>query len=137
MHTFKSLLCLVFFFLITLHSFSQKQKLSGKITDLNGAPLSNASIKIKSSSTGTVSNKDGSFSIEAEPGDVLEITSVGFKAQTFSQVATDMVIKLEPSFGEITEVIVTGSRGAARVRTESPVPVDVIRVNDAAKTTGK
>jgi iron complex outermembrane receptor protein len=37
----------------------------------------------------------------------------------------------------IEEVVVIGTRGGARIRTESPVPVDVIRVGDLAINSGR
>ncbi|MFN5375874.1 MAG: hypothetical protein ACK492_05930, partial [Chitinophagaceae bacterium] len=37
----------------------------------------------------------------------------------------------------IEEVVVIGTRGGARIRTESPVPVDVIRVGDLIMNSGR
>ncbi|MEY3187410.1 MAG: hypothetical protein RL675_1240, partial [Bacteroidota bacterium] len=37
----------------------------------------------------------------------------------------------------IDEVVVIGTRGGARTKTESPVPVDVIRVGDLAINSGR
>ena len=37
----------------------------------------------------------------------------------------------------IDEVVVIGTRGGTRIRTESPVPVDVIRVGDLIMNSGR
>ncbi|MEO5891892.1 MAG: TonB-dependent receptor [Ferruginibacter sp.] len=138
MRYIKSSLTIILIVLLSMPAFSQKQKVTGKITDTSGSPVGSVSIRAKSSGTSAVTSKDGSFSIDAIADDVLEITSVGFKMQSFSlKGQTDVSVQLEPSYGEISEVILVGSRGAGRVKTESPVPVDVIRVNDAAMITAK
>ena len=138
MHFLKPIVSIILFSFFTLHCFSQKQTVTGKITTQTGTPLESVSIRVRSSGEGSRTDKNGFFSINAKPDDVLEISSVGFKVQTVElKGQTDLGIKLQPSFAELSEVIMVGSRGAGRVKTESPVPVDVIHVNDAAQTTAK
>ena len=138
MNYFKPLLTLLVFYFLSFEAFSQKQSITGKITESNGTPVASATVRVKSSGASTVTDKDGAFSIEAKSDDVLEITSVGFKAETYKlKGQSDVVIKLQASVTQLGEVVMVGSRGAGRVRTESPVPIDVIHVNDAAQVTAK
>lgn len=65
-------------------------KISGKITDLNGLPLSGATIKKiigeNSYKVGTIANNDGKFSLEdssAKDNDEFLITYIGFTPQRF------------------------------------------------------
>ena len=54
--------------------------ISGTISDSDG-PLPGASIIVQGSNVGVTSDFDGNFTIEANEGDVLELSYVGFKTQ--------------------------------------------------------
>ena len=54
--------------------------ISGTISDPDG-PLPGASIVVQGSNIGVTSDFNGNFSIEANEGDVLELSYVGFKTQ--------------------------------------------------------
>jgi len=64
------------FFFCACPVFSQ-QKISGFIKDIENLPVPGATIVIKNSKIGAYSMADGSFTIEAKPGDFLNISSVG------------------------------------------------------------
>jgi iron complex outermembrane receptor protein len=135
---FKFLLSFIVLALLSLQVVAQQQTIKGKITDAAGAAVSGATVKVKSTGSSVVTDKDGGFTVEAKPDDVLETSFVGLKSQNFKvKGQTDIVIKMEASVSSLGEVVVTGSRAGARVKTESPVPVDVIHVNDAAQVTAK
>src|SRR5450755_1976379 len=111
--------------------------ITGKVTDKrSGTPMPDVSIKIKSSKKGTVTNPEGIFKLQANPDDVLEFSAVGFKSQSVKLNGTsELSITLEQSLTDLSEVVVTGNRGAPRVKTESPVPVDVVKLNSLEQTT--
>ena len=133
----------VFFFtfvlLLCLQTASAQSIIKGKITDSkSGTPVPGASVKVKATKKGTTTGNDGVFSLPASANDVLEISFVGYKTQTVKVgESTDITVGLEASTSELNEVVVVGNRGAPRVRTESPVPVDVIKVNQIGETTAK
>lgn len=124
--------------IISLSSFAQKRTLTGKVTDAtNGSPLQGVSVKIKSGG-GTQTNSDGTFSISAASGDVLVFSSVGYGDETVTVgTETTLTIKLQPFFVDLGPVVTVGSRAGARVKTESPVPVDVININQAGQVTAR
>jgi TonB-dependent starch-binding outer membrane protein SusC len=66
-------------FLITLPVFAQTPA-SGTITGKDGAPVAGATIAVKNKKINAVSGADGKFTIAANTGDVLIITSVGYDA---------------------------------------------------------
>jgi iron complex outermembrane recepter protein len=111
--------------------------ITGKVTDLKtGAAIPGVSIKNKSSKKGTATNGDGVFTIQASSSDDLEITAVGYKSQTIKAGnQTVLSITLDQSSTDLGEVVVTGNRGFARVRTESAVPVDIVHLNSLEQTT--
>jgi iron complex outermembrane recepter protein len=124
---------------ISASVFSQTQTISGKITDSKtGAPLSDVSIKVKGARKGTITNKEGAFSIAVAPTDKLEISYVGYKTQTLTVGSqTSFSITMENISTELGEVVFVGSRGAARAKIETPVPVDIIKVNQVGLPTAK
>ena len=62
---------------------AQKQKVTGTIVDANGEPIIGASILVKGSSTGTVTDLDGNFTLDNVPANgSLVVSYVGFASQT-------------------------------------------------------
>jgi iron complex outermembrane recepter protein len=110
---------------------------TGKVTDAkSGAPISGASIRLNSSATGTSTSAEGIFKIQAKTGDKLEISFIGYKTQSLKlATGTELSIALELNASELNEVVVTGNRGMPRVRTESAVPVDIVKLNTLEQTT--
>ncbi len=139
MRNSKLIYLLTVLLITSLHVFAQNKVLQGKITDAaTNTPLEGVSIKVKNTTTGTISAADGSFQISVEQGAVLEISSVGYLDQTVSTANLSSVdIKLVSATTELAQVVVVGNRGAARSATESAVPVDVINVNSLRQTTAK
>jgi iron complex outermembrane receptor protein len=134
----KELLTVVMVFLLSYQPlFAQKQTISGKITDSKGIPIEGASVKIKSTKAGTSTEKDGSFTLQALPTDFLEIMSVGFKTRVVPANSKSFNFSLEAISVDLQEVVLVGSRKGGRVKTESPVPVDIINLNQAGTPTAK
>ena len=119
---------------------AQAQKtITGKIVDnKTGSPLAGASIRVKGTKKGTSTLPDGTFTIQAIPRDILEVSIIGYAAQAIPVTeAATLTIGLEPVSAELTQLVFVGSRGAARTKTESPVPVDVININQAGITSAR
>ncbi len=125
------------FFLFTISSFAQ-QTLTGRITDINGNPLSGVSVKVVGTSRGALTNNAGEFTIQAGSGDVLEVTIIGYKKQNIAiGSGAALSIVMESEVTELGEVVFVGTRGGGRAKTETPVPVDVIRINQVGLPTAK
>ncbi|PJJ07811.1 TonB-linked SusC/RagA family outer membrane protein [Flavobacterium sp. 1] len=62
-------------------------KISGKVTDNSGKPIPGATILIEGTSSGVQTDFDGSYTIEAEEGQILVFSCIGFKTikQTIGQ----------------------------------------------------
>ena len=123
---------------LTSYVLFAQQPLTGRVTDTKtGSPLAGVSIKIKGGH-GTSTDNEGYFKIHAAPGATLEISSVGFQPQVLivgSQ--TSLQIVLSPATVNLDEMVVVGTRGGARSRVQSPVPVDIIGVNSLSSSTAK
>lgn len=125
--------------LITSQVLAQKQTISGKITDAsNNNPLAGVSVRIKSSSIGTTTNTEGVFTIEANPNDVLDISIVGYFPQSLNiNGRTEINISLSSVATDLSEVVLVGTRRAGRVKTETPVPVDVVNIGQVSLPTAR
>lgn len=88
----------------------QRQTVTGTVKDANGEPIVGASITIKGSTTGAITNIDGRFSIVAAPGTVLQISYVSYKPQTIAvrNGVTHYNITLEEDRQSLNEVVVVG-----------------------------
>jgi iron complex outermembrane receptor protein len=134
----KQIFAIFIFSLFSMAAFSQKHRVTGKVTVPPGVPLEGVSIKVKSTGFGTRTDKDGVFTTEAADNDHLEISFVGYETRDVVVKGTgELNILLQPVYNTLLDVVTTGSRGAARVKTESAVPVDVISINQLGPTTGK
>ena len=56
-----------------------QHRVKGTVTDSNGVPITGATVTIKGTSTGTFTNEEGVFFVNASPPDVLVLTYIGFK----------------------------------------------------------
>jgi len=93
------LLCFVFM------AHAQKRTVTGKITGPDGAPIAHASVLVKSTSKGSISDQNGRFSISASPSDSLVISFVGFISKTvFVGNQTDLQIQLAEAVGQLEDV---------------------------------
>ena len=86
-------------------AFAQSQ-VSGKITSSeDGAPVIGASIKVAGTNTGTVTDIDGNFSLNAPAGAKLEITYIGMNSKTV-KAGRNMKITLDPDEHSLDDVVV-------------------------------
>ncbi len=88
---------------------AQIRPVSGILTDAKGAPVPFASVLIKGTKQGVVSDADGRFIVKAKTGDFLEISAQGlFKKEVQVTNAPEIAVILERNEKEtLAEVIVT------------------------------
>jgi len=110
--------------LLCLQGIAQQRTISGKIIDDKGNPIPNASIIVKGTNSGTVSQSDGTFTMKITKGSMLVVSSLGFEATTIpvtEQVAVSM--KTDPN--ALSEVVVTGV-GVATSKKKLGISVETI-----------
>lgn len=83
----------------SLQGFGQRQNISGTVVDEYGQGLSEVVIELKDGQTSTKTGVEGGFRIDATTGDVLVISSRGFKTVEVKIAggATPLIIQLEKS----------------------------------------
>jgi outer membrane receptor for ferrienterochelin and colicins len=93
-------------------------------------PVSFATVVLRGTSKGTVTEADGSFEFKgiAAGSYVLEISAVGYKKRTQPVRVTELVqqvtVTLEETVSELDEVVVTGTMQEV-TKLRSPIPVEV------------
>lgn len=107
------ILKMLFFFgaLIMLqNAVAQTKNITGKITDANGQPVPKATVAIKGKqNASTASGDDGSFSLSADPGDVLVFSSVGYQnSEVHVGQQTTIHATLSAVTGSLNDVVVIG-----------------------------
>ncbi|MBL0685131.1 SusC/RagA family TonB-linked outer membrane protein [Aquimarina mytili] len=99
---------MLFMALVAHISFAQEKTITGKITDDDGSPLPGVNIIIKGTSSGTQSDFDGNYSIEASEGSILTYSFLGFtNKETVVGPSNTINIQLSAATSELEEVIVT------------------------------
>jgi TonB-linked SusC/RagA family outer membrane protein len=98
----------MFAFMLLQISVSAQSSIKGKVTDAaNGNPIIGATITVGNTKLSVVSDAQGAFSILANVGDQLMISSIGYSASAVLATNSMMNIKLKPSSSELDEVVVT------------------------------
>lgn len=92
------------------NSITIDRTITGKITDETGEKIPGVSIVLKGSTTGTVSDADGAYSINApDQGGTLIFSSVGFLSQEVPLGSSTTVdVKLGTDSKALSEVVVVG-----------------------------
>lgn len=86
----------------------QKREVKGKVVDEFGA-VTGASISVKGTTRGTVSDMDGNFSLSANNGDVIVISYIGYLSQEIKYTGqNNLVVKLQEDTQNLDEVVVVG-----------------------------
>ncbi|GAB3664415.1 TonB-dependent receptor [Echinicola sediminis] len=92
-----------------IHNVDLKEITGKVVSSEDGEPLPGVTVKIKGSQTGTVTDIDGNYLINATDGDVLVFSFVGYKIHeqiVQNQSVVDVV--LEQDLGNLEEVVVVG-----------------------------
>ena len=72
-------------------------------------PVIGASVMVKGTTVGTISDFDGNFSVEAQVGSVLQISYIGYKTQEIKVSGTQpLKITLQPDNVQLEEVVAIG-----------------------------
>lgn len=90
--------------------FAQSGAVTGMVTDaLDGSSLPGATIVVKGTTTGTVTDIDGNYSIEVTPNQVLVFSYVGYASQEhIVQPNTSLDVSLESSAQSLDGVVIIG-----------------------------
>ena len=81
----------------------------GCVSDNDNYPLPGAAVMVQGTTTGTVTDLDGNFSIQASEGQTLLVSFIGFKDKTVSVgKAATYYVTLEPDANILEDAVVVG-----------------------------
>ncbi|MCR4773613.1 MAG: SusC/RagA family TonB-linked outer membrane protein [Prevotella sp.] len=102
----KKLLFTLFCVMLSCVAFAQGQ-IKGTVIDENGEPIIGASVLVKGTKTGAVTNIDGQFTLNASAGSTISVSYLGYKSQQV-KAKSGITVKLLPEATTVGEVVVTG-----------------------------
>ncbi|MBT6160325.1 MAG: SusC/RagA family TonB-linked outer membrane protein, partial [Flavobacteriaceae bacterium] len=98
----------MFFFLNIVFIYAQTS-VRGVVTDAEtGTPLPGVNVIIQGTSTGVSTDFDGNYQINAESGQTLEFSFLGFETQAIAVSSDQLNVSLAPSTNFLDEIVVTG-----------------------------
>ncbi len=100
---------LMLLFATVFHTLAMAQtNIKGKVTGPSNEPLSNVTISLRGKNKGTQSNEKGEFTIQADKGDVLVFSSVGYALREI-RIAdqTTLTVRLLQDESTLEGVVVT------------------------------
>ena len=81
---------------------------SGVVKDANGEPLIGVNIRLKNTTSGTITDLDGKFKLNVKQGDVLVFSYTGYTTKEVTiKDRTSLNITMEENLTELGEVVVT------------------------------
>ncbi len=90
-------------------AFAQQKNVSGVVTDFEGLPLPGVNILVKGTITGTQSDFDGNYIIQANEGDVLVFSYIGQKTVERTVGASNTInVQMDQDTQALEEVVVIG-----------------------------
>ncbi|MBN2661001.1 MAG: TonB-dependent receptor [Tannerellaceae bacterium] len=126
---------------LNLRSFSktalpevqQSRGIKGVVKDSYGETIIGASVIVKGTTTGTVTDMDGNFSLDVPVGTNLEISYVGYLTQSVVVNSNLLSIVLKENSTQLSEVVVTGF-GLSQKKATLTGAVSSIGANDLSRS---
>ena len=105
----------------------------GLVTDESGISIPGANVSIKGTTTGTITDIDGNFTISVKELDVLHFIFIGYKAQEIPVGGkTKFTVVLEKDVTDLDEVVIT-ALGIKREKKALGYSVTEVKADDIAK----
>ncbi|MFA7472790.1 MAG: carboxypeptidase-like regulatory domain-containing protein, partial [Spirosomataceae bacterium] len=113
---------------------AQSFAVSGKVTDTNGAPLPGVNVIVKNTTTGTSTNENGEYSLNAPSGNsTLTFSFIGFTSQDIAIGGRSVInVTLSEDVTALSEIVVTalGIEREAKTLTYSTQQLDGKQLTD-------
>lgn len=105
----KHFLIWIFLFFFAMSGFAQDLNIKGQITDTSGESIIGVNVKVKGKDTGTITDIDGNYHLQAAPNDILVVSYIGFITQEVPVKNRKVVnIRLIEDVKALDEVVVVG-----------------------------
>ena len=93
--------------LLSVQAFAQGITVKGVVKDNTGEPVIGANVLVKNTTNGTITDFDGNFTLNANKGDIVVISFIGYKTQELP-AAVSMNVVLQDDSEVLEDVVVIG-----------------------------
>ncbi len=124
-----TLLSVLFVLISAVSAWAQGRIVSGTVTDSGGEPLIGVSVLVKGTTTGTLTDLDGHYSIRVKDGDVLEFSYVGYSKKEVP-VQGQSTIDVALNQGVLIDDVVVTAYGISREKKALGYSVAEISADD-------
>ena len=101
-------ICLVLLMSFVSMTASAQNIVKGQVVDESGEPIIGATVQVKGSSGGTITDLDGNYSLSVPAKGQLIVSFIGYVSQTISDMKQASKIVLKEDAQQIEEVVVVG-----------------------------
>lgn len=102
-------LLLVLLMFVTSLAFAQTKTVTGNVVDEKGEPVIGVTVQVKGTTTGTITNLEGTFTIKVAEKAMLQFTSIGYAEQSISVAGKPTIhVVLVENTQTLDEVVVIG-----------------------------
>ncbi len=124
-----NLICMLSFLLSSVVVFAQNT-ITGKVTDENGAPVLGATVQVKNTSNGVVTDIDGMYSINGSEDQILIFSYIGYE-NVQRKIGTNPVVNVQmsPTFSQLNEVVISSTRKPVR-KLQTTTSVNTVGVQE-------
>ncbi len=113
---------------------AQDRAVTGKVTDETGQPLVSVAVRIRGTSTGTLTGNDGSYSIRAAVGQILQFRLIGHTPEERTVGAGNTIdVQLKRAATNLDAVVVT-TLGQTNIRRAIGTAQQTVQGADIAST---
>jgi TonB-linked SusC/RagA family outer membrane protein len=111
---------------------------SGTVTDENNLPIAGASVHIKNSTTGTVTDAEGKYTLNVDKGTVLVFSFIGYITQEITVGNGQINVSLKPQYNQLNQVVAIGYQTMRKSDVTGAISsVKASELNLAAPTLGQ
>lgn len=96
---------------------TDKNRILGKVVDLDGNPIIGATVKEVNTSNGAITDLDGNFILKSFTGQSIEVSYVGYKSQLLKVKANEVLTIVMREDAEILDEVVVVGYGTQRKAT--------------------
>ena len=106
----KHFLIWIFLFFFAMSGFAQDLNIKGQITDTSGESIIGVNVKVKGKDTGTITDIDGNYHLQAASNDILVVSYIGFGSilDQITSMGRNSLIGLPPEFKQILGLLRIG-----------------------------
>lgn len=116
--------------LLSVSVWAQEMEVNGRVFDEQKQPVIGATIRVKSTGDGTVSDMDGKYRIKTEKGDTLVFLFIGYVTREIEVREERLDVYLKPDLMRLEEVTVVAFGSQKREYIVGSFAERIIRVND-------